>query len=292
MVDVAVCTIAKGEAAYLVEWIALHRVVGVEAFFVYDNDDPGSTQSLLLEQLHACGVVVRIPWRGEYPHGPQLPAYRHWLDRWRDSCEWVAVLDLDEFICPVKYDTIQTFVAQYPAASAVALPWVVFGSAGETVARDAPVVRRFTKCQRNTSRAMWRPVKSIVRAARARSLGIHVHEIDCGDYIDATGHQCLCDSHGKISGQQLSLGIDTIRVNHYFTKSREEWNRKRARGRADRGVNDPARIRDQQTFAAWDLNHVEDVAILAYYERTLTEIQAIADMVGPVDIGVADASAL
>jgi len=36
-VDLAVTAIYRWEADYLREWVAFHRLVGVERFFLYDN---------------------------------------------------------------------------------------------------------------------------------------------------------------------------------------------------------------------------------------------------------------
>ena len=37
MDKIAVCAIFKDEAPYLLEWIAFHKMVGVDLFVLYDN---------------------------------------------------------------------------------------------------------------------------------------------------------------------------------------------------------------------------------------------------------------
>ena len=44
MLKIAVCAIFKDEGPYLLEWLAFHKLIGVDLFFLYDNDssDGGS----------------------------------------------------------------------------------------------------------------------------------------------------------------------------------------------------------------------------------------------------------
>ena len=42
--QIAICAIFKDEAPYLLEWLAFHKMIGVDLFFLYDNgsSDGGS----------------------------------------------------------------------------------------------------------------------------------------------------------------------------------------------------------------------------------------------------------
>jgi len=35
--ELAVCALVQNEAPYIAEWIAYHRLIGFEHFFIYDN---------------------------------------------------------------------------------------------------------------------------------------------------------------------------------------------------------------------------------------------------------------
>ena len=88
----AICAIVKNEHDYLLEWMAYHRLVGVDHFLIYNNsgdNDDGTTN--LLSKLHQSGVAEVVAWpdREEWclPTGvylrPQLPAYYDGLQRIR-----------------------------------------------------------------------------------------------------------------------------------------------------------------------------------------------------------------
>ena len=41
------CAIAKNEGRYLQEWIEYHKMLGVEKFFIYDNESADNTRKIL-----------------------------------------------------------------------------------------------------------------------------------------------------------------------------------------------------------------------------------------------------
>ena len=43
----SLCAIAKNEDHYIEEWLCFHRAVGVQHFFIYDNDSVKSLRELL-----------------------------------------------------------------------------------------------------------------------------------------------------------------------------------------------------------------------------------------------------
>ncbi len=52
----AVCAIAKNEGAYFEEWIEWHRKLGVEKFYIYDNESTDNTKEILAPYVES-GLV-------------------------------------------------------------------------------------------------------------------------------------------------------------------------------------------------------------------------------------------
>lgn len=57
------CTMLRNEAAYVREWIVYHLLVGVEHFYLYDNDSTDNTAEVLAPFV-AKGVVTYRRWPG------------------------------------------------------------------------------------------------------------------------------------------------------------------------------------------------------------------------------------
>jgi len=87
----AIGAIVNNEGPYLLEWIAYHRIVGIDRFFIADNastdEGPG-----LLAALAAAGIVRHLPFPDRPGVRPQLPAYAEILHRCGGEADWIAFL--------------------------------------------------------------------------------------------------------------------------------------------------------------------------------------------------------
>ncbi len=105
--DLAICAIFKNEGRYLQEWIEYHQMVGVKHFYLYDNDSTDDTR--ILQKYLDEGIITLNKISGNsYETGVdyQYQYRNHFLKTYGDEVEWVAVIDLDEFIIPMDYATI------------------------------------------------------------------------------------------------------------------------------------------------------------------------------------------
>lgn len=241
----AVCAIAKNEGPYFREWIEWHRSKGVEKFYIYDNESTDDTREVL-EPYIKLGLVEYYYFPG---HRMQLAAYDDCLEKHRFEARWIAIIDLDEFIVPIKDKTIPEFLSHFDNVSVVEVNWLVYGSGGARSKETGNVMDRF-KCHSRPEHILNRHVKSIVNPRRVFSV------IGCHEVARISGH--AFDSHGNVIRKNFrdrEPQQDVIRINHYAIKSYEEFLGKRARGRARCKEN---KIRPLDYFAQYDLNDVKD----------------------------------
>ncbi len=244
--NLAICAIAKNEGPYFKEWIEWHLNQGVEKFYIYDNDSADNTRQVL-EPYIKRGVV-------EYNYFPglqrQLPAYDDCLERHRTDTRWIAFIDIDEFIVPIKDKSIPQFLSRFNDASVVEINWLIYGSGGAQKQTPGGVMERF-KCHSKPDHILNRHVKSIVNPRRVYSV------IGCHEVARIKGK--AFDSHGNTIKQNFrdrQPQQDVIRINHYAVKSYEEFLNKRARGRARGQVK--KRIRGLEYFDRFDLNDISE----------------------------------
>ena len=239
----AICAIAKNEGAYFEEWIEWHSKLGVEKFYIYDNESSDNTKEILTPYIES-GLVEYSFFSGKKQ---QLPAYDDCLEKHRLDARWIAVIDLDEFIVPIKDKTIPEFLTRFEDFSVVEINWLIYGSGGAEKKETGSVMERF-KHHSVSNHILNRHVKSIVNPRRVFTL------TGCHEAARISGH--AADSHGmpiKKNFREREPQQDVIRINHYAVKSYEEFLGKRARGRAR-----VIKQRSLDYFQAYDLNDIEE----------------------------------
>lgn len=240
----AVCAIAKNEGAYFKEWIEWHLSKGVGRFYVYDNESTDSTRDVLAPYI-ARGIVVYHYWPG---HRQQLAAYDHCLEHYRFDARWLAFIDLDELIVPVKDATIPAFLQRFEQWPCVEVNWLIYGSNGMKERTPGTMMERFRRHSLPSHR-LNRHVKSIVDPRRVYTM------IGCHEAARISGH--AADSHQQpvtANFREREPQQDVIRINHYAVRSYQEFVEKQARGRAS---GTQKTVRDEY-FAQYDLNDIED----------------------------------
>ena len=271
--NIVVCAIVKNEFSYLLEWIAYHRTIGVDSFLIYNNDSTDKTLSLL-KKLANAKILNFVDWPSQPNGNNQRRAYRDAVSQLKNKSEWVAFIDLDEFIVLHKYLNIKEFLLEHHHVSGIAMNWKIFGSSGYLKKTNDLIIERFTKCSSSKFRRGENfpncKFKTIAKVDRIKNVRVHSCEFlsaeDLYIYPDGT----LKDLNSFENGTHISH--DILQINHYIIKSKEEFDLKRARGIASKKMNDPGRIRDESFFNLNDRNEEEDLSIQKFLQQTKEEI--------------------
>lgn len=222
---VGLCAIAKDETLYLDEWVRYHIALGVNHILLFDNDSAIPIQETLREWVRAGYVtVVSLPGRGR-----QLESYQIALDTFGPDCVWLGMLDLDEFIVLKRHLHLQDFLLDYEPYGAVGLNWLAFGTSGHQTRPDTLVTRAYTM-RMPDAHPLHFHIKSIVQPAKVLRAGANPHAMWLGPGFYAVNEQ----KHPIPNGSGFSYFTNALaQVNHYVTKSCEEYHAKKRRGKAD-----------------------------------------------------------
>jgi len=209
-----ITTIQRGRAAYLLEWIAFHQVVGFERFIVYSHGGDSEQEALL-------GCLSRIDpaiscYRWDYvARRPQLLAYRHsWHFHGKDV-DAMAFIDGDEFLYSPDAelrDTVSRLLV--PEASALGVYWMVYGSSGRVDEPDGLLIENFTRHAESDFDAN-RHIKTILRSGEdAQFVNSHYFRTSKGT-VDELARRV---EEPVVSAFPPSH--EHICINHYVTQSR------------------------------------------------------------------------
>lgn len=132
MASFAVAAIAKNEADYVGEWVAYHLLAGAASIRVYDNGSTdGTVDTLRRLGRNAPVEVVEWPTRNGDFNGTQKAAYQDAAERCRGAVDFVALIDVDEFLCADRALDVPGALDGFgPGVGAVACQQVLFGSSG------------------------------------------------------------------------------------------------------------------------------------------------------------------
>lgn len=228
---IGLCTIAKNETAYLDEWVRYHIDLGVNHILVFDNDSEEPIERTLREWIDAGYVtVVLLPGRGR-----QLESYQIALDAFGADYFWLGFIDLDEFIFLKRHLSLADFLMEYEPYGGVGLNWVAFGTAGYERrptgenAWDSWVTSAYTMRLPDTHHLHFH-IKSIVQPAKVERAGANPHSF----WLRPGFHQVNELKRPIPNGSGYSYFTHNFaRINHYVTKSTEEYYAKKTRGKAD-----------------------------------------------------------
>lgn len=219
----AVCAVVKDEDRYIHEWVEYHLLLGFNSIHIFDNSNNGSAKIAYLPQQFGTAVKVNhAPGDGK-----QLKIYNLFVEHIaRVSVDpmWVAFIDVDEFIVLRGHSTIQSFLSEVaPSGGAVALNRVQFGSNGNIQYEPAPVLGRFTARKVLAEKVL----KSIVYIPDVLEVRLNDNVLRDGAYtVNPSGNKIK--TNYKVSNHSISIAY----INHYYTKSLEEFKTKKLRGHA------------------------------------------------------------
>lgn len=211
--SVAIMAIFQNDAEYLREWIEFHRLVGVKHFLLFNHLSTDNYHEVLQPYISK-GIVELIDWTYPYNgikewNGIQSNAYMHGIALLKGKAKWVAIIDTDEFLFPVKENSLEKVLSGYKAAG-VGVNWQVFGTS--RVAKIGPnqllIEALYLRCDANASVNLH--VKSIVRPEYV----IGCNNPHCVKY--KKGQQQVNPDNVVFKGAFAPyVAVDKIRINHY-----------------------------------------------------------------------------
>lgn len=233
--DLSVCAVFQNESLYLKEWIEFHKIVGVQHFYLYNNLSTDNYLEILSPYIES-GEVELIDWPVEthserdYLDNLQLPVYNQGLSIAKETSRWIAFIDLDEFLFPVKHENLIEMLKEYEAYAGIAVNWQNYGTSGlDALPENGLIIENLIyKASADYSRNMI--VKMIVQPLYVKAINNpHFFDYHEGYFAVNSSKEPL------VPGVMMHpVIIETVRINHYWSgpldwlmhhkiPRREEW---------------------------------------------------------------------
>ena len=227
--DVAVCAIVRCENRYLKEWVDHHFRLGVKKFFIYDNGygDEERPEDVLYQEIQA-GIVEVIDYRNRGGNfNVQDEAYNNCYLMHGNEWGWIGYLDIDELVIIKGNIKLPTLLNKFRDADAVALSWQMMTDNGHTHYQAGKVLWRFTEPVEGRRYPDGNEfVKCFVRG------GLETLIFNSQPHMPTQPDLLVVNARGEQIKQYPTCSplYDVAWINHYHTKSAEEFVQKVKRG--------------------------------------------------------------
>ena len=246
-IKVALVCIAKNEDNYIEEWINYHLKLGFDDIYIYQNNWTCKLHKNYNNVHLLDGNIFDIT-----KHQQKL-FYNNFKDIYGNKYDWMAVADVDEFIC-LKHKlfkhSIKEFLSYFNNEMCVSLYWKYFGDSGlKTVtANNYSVINRFIKCKSYIECE----VKTIYNLNRIRSVG-ETANIYNTPWIGVHFPDNKLIQQYKFNPEDA---LELAYIAHYACKTFEEYKEKYLRNKSFKMENAASNTLDLQ--AAFNLMNQAD----------------------------------
>ena len=227
---VLLCTIVKNEENYLDEFINYYKELGFANIVLYDNSDT--------KQVFYNNDFVKVDYSFVNKKKCQLDCYSKCYCDYKNDYDWIAFFDVDEFLMlNNKYANINDYLSDhiFDNYDTIKLNWKCYGDNDIEKCTSYQLKNRFVNplpIDIKLPRIEWgqnNHIKSIVRCKPSINLiWLHTH---CPSNILNS-----CDCEGNRINKNIpfnNINYKNAWINHYITKTINEYIQKIDRGYAD-----------------------------------------------------------
>ena len=284
-VGVSIVAIMKDEGRYLDEFICYHLCVGIEHFFLYDNESTDNTMEVLQPYIDK-GYVTYIDCPGERV---QQFAYNDALSRFEYETSYMAFIDLDEFIVPVAPietvpDAVNSIIEaqkqnpyRWKKAGGIGVNWLLYGTSNNVDPVAGLMLESYLYRASEDDIGNCH-IKSIVNPRVTKSFPRSSHSVEyISDEYSTISERgsCIYDSPFF-----FDASFSKLRLHHYISKSETEYlNKLCQRGWPDQThvqkPKDSPDVISRLNLAKNEYNLVYDDTTLRYVDDIKKRIELI-----------------
>lgn len=163
--QIAACLIFQNEADYLREWLEYHKLIGIEHFYLFDNLSTDHYMRVLKPYLKSGEVELfhepTVAHNQKEIKQVQCRCYEKSCALAAGTAKWLAIIDADEFIVPLKTNSLLKLLNKYDSFGGLYINWLMFGTSHvKTIPKDCLMIELLTHCAEkpmNLGKSIVRP---------------------------------------------------------------------------------------------------------------------------------------
>ena len=219
-------TILLDEHEMVREWLDWHIKIGIDRVVFYDNGSSHPYTNEIGDYLES-GYVTIVDWPSK-ALTRQINAFKHFLDNFPEPEDYFFGFDVDEYLVLEKHNSIHELIDAYSDYAGISISWNIMNSSGHILKPSGGVVENYT--QSVDPIRTNHNFKSLGRCDRI-SWFPDVHR-----FIPKHPYE-LVNVYGKpVWDSNLETTKDIAYLNHYLTRSAEDYLNKLRRGNITPGI--------------------------------------------------------
>lgn len=206
---VIISTLVRDDETYLDEWIDYHMGIGFDHIVIYDHKSKNPVLPIWGDKVSVYRTDRTDPHKPNILHNYTLKEY---------DTEWISLLDVDEFIVLHKHSCIVDLLEDYKLYGGLAINYVIYGSSGHIARPQGNVKDNYV--MRTPNDFPQNVVAKCILQKKYTNEIFNQHGAHCTKQIITEDFKVWNGVTSTNSSRTLT------RINHYYTRSLEEWRRK------------------------------------------------------------------
>lgn len=210
MYNVIIASIIKDEhPLYLHEWIKWNNSIGIEHFYLCDDNSQIPIKETLAKYNNITFTTVQdeVVYKRAY-------MCEWFLKNYRKDSEWMFQCDVDEFLVIKNKQNINQLMENYEEFGGLVINWMFFGTNGHKTRPEGSLLKNYTHCFPCEQTKCIVKTKDIIKCYDSHFPKLKTPIVNAQKEI----------VDGK---KKIWFGNDIVQLNHYYTKSLEDWELKR-----------------------------------------------------------------
>ena len=265
--SICMCTSIKNQNIYITEFIQFYQKIGVNKFFLYDNNEENGEQiDLLLKEYTDNNTVEIINWRGKNDEKEKMmnDCYKNNYNNY----DWLIFYSIDEYLHLKDNIDIKTFLSNqnFEKCESIYLNWLFHTDNNLILYDNRTLQERFSIIESNpkNNSCINHFVKPIMKG--------HLNLIEINNLYKLTDNLKGCDGNGNsviLNGNEnIEKDFENYYIDYYWCKSTEEFVKK---------INNECNNDDEKNetiYKYFSINEIKEEKIKYIEENTKLNLTA------------------
>lgn len=225
---IALCVVVRYENLYLKEWIEYHKKLGFDNIIIYDNNhiNEDTIDDVISDYVKSEYVILENKFFNKKKfYQPEI--YNHCVDKYKYQFDWIAILDLDEFLCLENYSNIHDFINSnnnFKKCDTIVVQWLLYKDNGYLEVNSHNVLQNFDDINNCVLNHPLNNFKSFINCNNIIKKDVYLYFADAHKIND--DNLILCNTQGDyiygINGYEIPC-YKNLYIKHFITKSLSEY---------------------------------------------------------------------